>query len=156
MSKLYNSNKNKINFTALSGSKIKAVETQLIDQKSRSTRIKAIVHVGTFEIPTAGLQNIFNKLRNLIRRARDCRQGVSIDICSIPNRVDGRSFYVKNMNYSRYSSVNSQLLKLCREKGINSLEVDSSAIFTVGKDGVHYSYASAIGVGYKMATDFLE
>ena len=91
-----------------------------------------------------------NKHRNLIRRARDCRQGVSVDVCSIPNSIDGRSFYVKNMNYSSCSSVNSQLLKPCREEGVDLLEVNSSDIPTVGKDGVHYSYASANRVGDKI------
>ena len=98
-----------------------------------------------------------NKLRSLIRGARDRRQGASIDVCSIPNRVDGRSFYVKNINYSRCSSVNSQLLKLCRER-VNLLEVNSSNTPTVGKDGVHNSYASANRVADKIADivkDFL-
>ena len=55
------------------------------------------------------------------------------DVCSIPNRVDGRSFYVKNINYSRCSSVKFQLLKLCREEGVNLLEGNSSDIPTVGR-----------------------
>ena len=61
MSKLDNSYNNSIKFTALTDSKVKAVETHLIYQiqRSRSTRSKAIVDVDPTEIVNVISQIIF-------------------------------------------------------------------------------------------------
>ena len=120
---------------------IDKVSTEL--KKEKSSEVKLFVHVGTNDMALTKTQVLLSKLARLVKTAKDARSGVSVDVCKVPSRTD-KSNYI----YSRSESVNSQLVRLCRENGATCVELGN---YSLSPDGIHYSVRGAQTVSHKIA-----
>ena len=135
--------------TRRSGAKVAECESRLqtvLKEECKSAKeVKVIVHIGTNDMQRTGSEVLLDKIRHLIKAAKNSRSGVDMTICSIPNRVD-KGGYV----FSRSESVNARLGLLCKQEGATHLDlshVQSQCSFPLARDGVHYSRKGAQLVG---------
>jgi hypothetical protein len=141
-------NAKKVTILRRSGARIADCESILLaalKEECVAKKVKVFVHVGTNDVERCGSEVLLNKLRNMIKAARNLRAGVDMTICSIPSRVD-KGGHV----FSRSESINFRLTKLCREEGATFLDLSHQlrkCRFPLGRDGVHYSWKGAQVVG---------
>ena len=89
-------------------------------------------------------QILLAKIRTLIRDLRTIRSGVSIDIMSIPSRIDHGSYV-----YSRSKSANNRLRCICQKERVNMIDLSISKSH-LNFDGVHYNKRGALLAGRKV------
>ena len=90
-----------------------------------------IVQVGTNDVTSIGSQVLLDRIRRIIKTAKELRHGIQVSVFEIPSRLD-RGDTV----FSRSNSVNTQLPELCRVSGAKFISLGH---VDLNRDGVHYS-----------------
>ena len=149
--KINTKNQKKVRIIGVSGLRTsQAVERMATEVKKEKTdRVRCIVHVGTNDTNKIGSQELLLRLRQVVRVAKQAREGVHVTLCTLPSRVDKGGAV-----FSRSESVNAQLEELCREEGASLMDIrceTNRLRYPLARDGLHYSRTCATRVGAWLA-----
>ena len=94
---------------------------------------------------------MLERLKTLVKAAKEVRAGINVTVCSIPNRIDQGTYI-----FSRSESVNSQLGNLTKAWGASFLDlsyIDRKVGGFLSRDGVHYNIGAQNVVATRLAQE---